>query len=341
MVVISEELGCGTRNGLKNENEKNEDSAALQNWMLKQPHLPRVTSYDRFLRRFLYVCDGSLEKAKSVIEVYFTLRAAIPELFDRRDPTSPEIQEVFNLTDMVPLPITTPEGYHVQLYRLADTDASRMVITDWLKVFVMLLDMRIGDEDDCVRTKKRSEMIGDSEYDLSLFPKGCKLRYDTQDIFCAGDIPLYDSKGITLSHLTKLAVPILKKFMTYVQEGHPVRLRGIHVMNAAPIVDKLLNILKPFMKNEMLNMIHFHAPGSTTLYKYVPKEILPVDYGGKIESVASLKGKLKRTIENRRAWFEETRYMRADESKRQDSRSKEYTTELFGMEGSFRKLSID
>ncbi|XP_071442892.1 alpha-tocopherol transfer protein-like [Hetaerina americana] len=339
MVLISE---C--ENDLKKEEQQQQDCVALRSWMVKQPHLPKVGDNERFFRRFLHACNGSQERAKAVIDVYFTLRAAIPELFENRDPLKPDIQEVFNQTDMIPLPVTTPEGYTVQLYRLADepnSDPSKMVLADWLKVFIMMGDMRMAEEDDHVSNKKRAEANGELDIDTTKFPKGCRARHDVGDSFSAGDIPLYDTKGFTLSHLAKVAIPILKKFMTYVQEGHPVKLRGIHVMNTMPIIDKLMGIMRPFMKAEMARLIHFHTPGSTTLYKYIPKEILPADYGGNVESVATIKERVKASFESRRAWFIETDYLKADETKRQDSRSREHTTELFGMEGSFRKLSID
>ncbi|XP_046385665.1 alpha-tocopherol transfer protein-like [Ischnura elegans] len=338
MVVISE---CENANNVKKEEQKKQDCVALQCWMLKQPHFPKIGYNERFFRRFLHACNGSQERAKNVIELYFTLRAAIPELFERRDPARPEIQEVFNLTDMIPLPVTTPEGYTVQLYRLADTDATKMVLADWLKVFLMMGDMRMAEEDEYMANRKRAEANGELDIDTSKFPKGCRARYDFEDGFSAGDIPLYDVKGFTLSHLAKVASPVLKKFMTYAQEAHPVKLRGIHIMNTSPIVDKLMGVVRPFMKAEMAKMLHFHTPGSTTLYKYIPKEILPADYGGNVETVAAIKEKVKASFEDRRAWFFETDNMKADESKRQDSRSRERATELFGMEGSFRKLSID
>lgn len=39
------------------------------------------------------------------------------------------------------------------------------------------------------------------------------------------------------------------------QEAHPVRLRQIHIINAVPIVDKVLNFIRPLMKSEVAAMV--------------------------------------------------------------------------------------
>ena len=36
--------------------------------------------------------------------------------------------------------------------------------------------------------------------------------------------------------------------------------------------------------------LHFHQPGSTTLFDYIPQDILPTEYGGKAGTVADIKG---------------------------------------------------
>ncbi|KAJ6616101.1 Clavesin-1, partial [Pseudolycoriella hygida] len=104
-----------------------------------------------------------------------------------------------------------------------------------------------------------------------------------------GEIPIFDMAGFSLRHLTKVVLSSLRCYMKYTQEAHPVRLKQIHVINCAPFLDRVLALLKPFMKNEVFKLIHFHAPGSDTLYKFVPLEMLPNEYGGKAGSIEVLK----------------------------------------------------
>jgi hypothetical protein len=46
---------------------------------------------------FLRGCNFSLEKTKRKLDMYFTMRAAIPEFFADRDITRPELQEILKL----------------------------------------------------------------------------------------------------------------------------------------------------------------------------------------------------------------------------------------------------
>jgi hypothetical protein len=43
---------------------------------------------------FLRGCKFSLEKTKRKLDMYFTMRAAVPEFFNNRDVTMPEMKEI-------------------------------------------------------------------------------------------------------------------------------------------------------------------------------------------------------------------------------------------------------
>lgn len=47
----------------------------------------------------------------------------------------------------------------------------------------------------------------------------------------------------------------VKKYMQYVQEALPAKLKAIHVMNTASFFDKILFLLKPFIKADILEMV--------------------------------------------------------------------------------------
>lgn len=57
-----------------------EDIAALREWIEKQPHL-RARTDDQFLVSFLRGCKYSLEKAKSKIDYFYTIRTMLPDIF--------------------------------------------------------------------------------------------------------------------------------------------------------------------------------------------------------------------------------------------------------------------
>ncbi|KAJ3664423.1 hypothetical protein Zmor_008595 [Zophobas morio] len=72
------------------------------------------------------------------------------------------------------------------------------------------------------------------------------------------------------------------------QDGTPVRIKGIHFINAMPVVDKLVGLVKPFLNDELYSLMNVHS-SLNTFYKYVPQECLPEEYGGDLPSCQSLR----------------------------------------------------
>lgn len=62
------------------ESRIGEDIVVLRTWIEKQPHL-KARKDDQFLVSFLRGCKYSLEKAKSKVDHFYTLKTMIPELF--------------------------------------------------------------------------------------------------------------------------------------------------------------------------------------------------------------------------------------------------------------------
>ena len=70
-----------------------------------------------------------------------------------------------------------------------------------------------------------------------------------------GEVPIFDMAGFSLRHLTRVVLSVLRVYMKYTQEAHPVRLRQIHIINCVSYVDRVLSLVKPFMKNEVLKLV--------------------------------------------------------------------------------------
>lgn len=47
--------------------------------------------------------------------------------------------------------------------------------------------------------------------------------------------------------------------MVYFQEAHPVRLRTVHVINCSPMLDRIMTVLRPFMKKEVSKLVKFYS----------------------------------------------------------------------------------
>ncbi|KAK9884256.1 hypothetical protein WA026_005206 [Henosepilachna vigintioctopunctata] len=75
-------------------------------------------------------------------------------------------------------------------------------------------------------------------------------------------------------------------------EAIPIRLKGIHFININPILEAIISICKPFLHKEIYEMIYCQQT-LEDFSKYIPLNILPMDYGGKdyaIEKIQSNDG---------------------------------------------------
>jgi hypothetical protein len=80
------------------------------------------------------------------------------------------------------LPIATTENYRIKLYRLADTDPSKIICSDVAKAFTMLIDVQIS-------------LDGPMD----------------------GYVVIFDMKGFRFSHLLRIEINALRKYLAYIQ----------------------------------------------------------------------------------------------------------------------------
>ncbi|XKL68785.1 hypothetical protein PGB90_006554 [Kerria lacca] len=232
------------------------------------------TIENSMIERFLYVCEGDIKRTKDVLQLFFKFRKSIPEIFTNRDPLTKNQINIFNTVDVrcvFPLPKKTDEGYQVYISHLLDSNVDKFDFLEYSKMFFNITDVRM----------KTEEKI----------PKG--------------DIPIFDMTGFSLKHLMKLmfSLNLVKKYMRITQEAHPVYLKQIHVINTSPLLEKVLTMLRPLMREEVKKMIHFHTEGSNTIFEYISPDIIPVDFGGRGTPISDIKAHWWKQIENNREWL--------------------------------------
>lgn len=98
-----------------------------------------------------------------------------------------------------------------------------------------------------------------------------------------------DMEGVTMGHVTRLTIGTVKRFLHFLQEAMPVRLKGLHLTNVVPFIDKILMLVKPFMKKELLDMLHLHS-NIETLYPFVQKKCLTNELGGNAGNLMDIRG---------------------------------------------------
>ncbi|XP_052751962.1 alpha-tocopherol transfer protein-like [Galleria mellonella] len=282
---------------------RDQDLAAIKEWLRKQPHLPDEWD-DQCLMTFLRGCSFSLEKCKRKLDMYFTMRTACPEFFTNRDIKRPELKDLMNRGQGPALPGLTPKGYRVILTRALDNSLDPSHLTNVFKIAMMIGDIRLKEELEGV----------------------------------AGDVYVLDASILVPSHLGKISPGTIKRFLICVQEAYPVKLKEIHVVNVSPLVDAVMSIVKPFLKDKIKKRIFIHN-SLETLYEYVPKDMLPVEFGGTSGHLEDIQKAWEKKLDEYTDWFLAEESVKANEALR-PGKPTNYD-ELFGIDGSFRQLSID
>ncbi|VVC29338.1 Cellular retinaldehyde binding/alpha-tocopherol transport,CRAL-TRIO lipid binding domain,CRAL/TRIO, N- [Cinara cedri] len=286
----------------KNPQLKKEDLNHLKEWLSKQPHLPPIS--DEFLILFLHSCFYRLEPTKVTIESYFTLRTHSPELFTKRDTEIKSVIDAFNAIGIFTLPELTPDGCKVIFVYAKRTEPELFVLADFIKTLSMVIDMLL-------------------------------MTTGTFD----GFIIIYDMKGFGLSHIGRLGINMIKKYVYFLQDGLPARLKGIHTINTTQYIDMITGMMKPFMKKELSEKFFYHQVNSEKIYDYVPKNMMPSDVGGNGKSLQELTESSLNAVKEMRKWFLEEEVLRVDEQKRPGKPKTE--SDYFGVEGSFKTMSVD
>ncbi|MBQ5154034.1 hypothetical protein EGM85_12340 [Macrococcus caseolyticus] len=139
--------------------------------------------------------------------------------------------------------------------------------------------------------------------------------------------------------LSKLNPIVIKKAEVLCTEGIGTKIKGIHILNAPPFIDKLVFLLKQALREKVANRVHVHN-SYEDLHKHIPRDMLPKDYGGDEQSVSKLCDQWKEQLrtEEAKKKIKSLEKMVSDESKRQTSK---FNEEYMGMPESFRKLTVD
>jgi len=281
-----------------------EDVNHLRQWLAKQPHM-RSRDDDRFLLQFLRGCKFSLERAKEKLELYHELKTHCPEMMGGGDPLKEELRYALRCGGFVPMPKPLPNGERLVIIRVAKRDTERTPQEITFRVSNMMSALW-AEQDETAQV--------------------------------CGIVGILDLKDATLAHAISMTPTLVKKAVTC-WDGFPIRQKGMHYFNSPDGMDPVLRLFKSFMKEKLKKRIHVHGTDQASLHAAIPPDCLPTEYGGTLGSIEKLASESAAAVEANRAYFLDNMRYGVDETKR---KGKAKTAgDLFGIEGSFRRLEID
>ncbi|KAL3270859.1 hypothetical protein HHI36_021377 [Cryptolaemus montrouzieri] len=262
-------FGFSARDIIQDKRVSQDEITEIRLWMLSV-NLPVVS--EETIVIYIVACKRDLDLTRRAIMAYYLCARKCPEIFDDRDVEQKDLRQAMDTVYHASIPVMTDDNCVVHIFKLNDTKYYNFHIDPVAKLCFML---------PLISVNRKS------------LPNGLKV--------------VIDAKGAGLFHLTRFKLKTMKMMIEYLQEGLPLHVKEIHVLNTMMMVDKLIFILKPFMKPELYNILHLH-PNNTDLEEfsknYIPKKCLPSDYGGDLCSFKELNEKTREQYGELREFFE-------------------------------------
>lgn len=283
------------------------DVQVLKEWIRKSPHLQQIKKDDAFLKVFLRGCKYSLERTKEKIDFFYSVRTSLPEWFSDWNPKLSQLQKVLKAGICVPLHGYDKHGRYTLLMKMSSFDPNNMKLDDMLKCNMMIMELAMKDN-------------------LQAQLKGIVI--------------VQDMSGMTAAHATQLSISLAKKMTTVFQDAYPSQPKAFHVLNLPGAMETIYNMMQSLQKQKMRERHHLHPKGDySKLVEDLGADILPKEYGGTNSTLPEISAFWKTELERNSDWLLQQTKFRTEEGKRPGK--PRLHSDIFGIEGSFRKLEID
>ncbi|XP_063636353.1 alpha-tocopherol transfer protein-like isoform X2 [Cydia splendana] len=285
----------------KNPEISSEDVKNIREWMLTQPHLPHEHITDLDIILAYHRCDQNIQNTKKLIDLNFSLRNLFSFYQNRK--INKSLENALETWLIMPLKTRTTKGYRTVYCEILNTEPDKFVYSDVVRAFVMIMDL-----------------------------------WQLEEGTAVGLVVILNMDQVSMGHLYQIDLTVAQQLFYFLQEAMFVRLKEFHIINAPNFVDRLLAMLKPFMKKELLQTLRIHTVGAMSLEEHfcsveLSKEIREING---VEISNQMWNKLKENEE----FFEEESKKRVNEAKRPEE-SLSMSKIFCGIEGTFRDLQID
>ncbi|XP_072936587.1 uncharacterized protein [Epargyreus clarus] len=267
-----------------NENPKQfaDDLLHLKEWIAKQPHL-RARTDEQWLIAILRGCKFSLERVKSKLDLYYTLRTTAADVILRMTPIEPKFIEFFRRGTCVILPHSKKKLHpRTILIRAGEYEVENNNVADIMCILYYLVQILVV-EDDIASVVGTKIMV--------------------------------DYRGVTLSHLTQVSPGLMKKLVAVSQDSLPLRLKGSHHMNVPSGIEIIFKIVSGFLNQKAKERLRIHKTHEELL-EVVPPDSLPEEYGGTAGTLNEIIEYWVDKFKEYRSWMETELTFGTDESKR-------------------------
>ncbi|CAH0595079.1 unnamed protein product [Chrysodeixis includens] len=279
-----------------------QDVDHLDNWIRQQPHF-RVIDFDReFLERFLIYNKGSIGRAKQRFDKLCTFINLMPEFMQNYDIKN-EFGISLKLADVCVLPKPSPDNYRTLVTRMTGYENNDYVHITYFRYLTILVEYMLHND------------------------------------YCVGYELLVDTRKLTLTTLKSLNPITSHKGMTLLTKALGQRIKKIHLISGSKFFNAVVAFGKQSVSAKLAQRIIVHD-SVESLHEHVPRENLPVEFGGLERSTKELTELLFNEISSEEN-IARVKYMEKASTNELYRMSCKFNEEYSGMPGSFKTLCVD
>ncbi|XP_057673240.1 alpha-tocopherol transfer protein-like isoform X1 [Corythoichthys intestinalis] len=243
--TLSPELVAKAREELQEKPEwRLRDAQALRDMILKEQPDLRTRLDDAFLLRFLRARKFDYDRALRLLLNYHAGRKAWPQVFQGLRPSA--VKHVLDSGFLTVLPRPDPDGRYILCLRPGRWKAEDYPFVDNVRAVYLTLEKLVQPEETQVN----------------------------------GIVILADYSGVGVSQASDPGPFLAKKLVAILQDGFPIRIKAVNIVNEPRIFKGIFAVIKPFLKEKMAQRYTLHSSDLRSLHRKIPRSVLPEEYGG-------------------------------------------------------------
>ncbi|XP_065082760.1 alpha-tocopherol transfer protein-like [Ochlerotatus camptorhynchus] len=286
---------------------KEQALAQLRDWIAKHPAIKSCRTDAGFLLKFLRVRKYGHVTTCENLERYLVMRQSIPRWFGKLDTSEPWVSDVIDAGPILPLGYD-PNGKLLTLVKIGYFDPKKYSNQHFVRFWTMILDSY----------QEEAEMQ------------------------IAGGSAVFDMEGFTMAHIAQWPVTDLHRYVSYMINTTPMRIKGIHLVNIPKYAVSFAELIISFFNAKQKSRTHFHK-SFDEYTKCYDATVLPKEYDARGRfTLDELKDQLRKRLARYRDVIYEQSTTEIDQTmcKPLQKQDVEHDTG-FGVDGSFRKLNLD